>query len=257
MATIPTPPATAAEVDYPDSDGRPMGETPLHRDNLAYLVEMLRTWFENHPQVYVSGNMFVYYVPGNRLRHVSPDVFVVFGVPKHTTPERRRYLIWEEAKAPDVVIELTSESTREEDIDDKLPIYRDLIGVREYFLFDPYEEHLDPPLQGYRLVEGQYQRIDAVAGRLPSEVLGLHFEHADGYLRPYDPVLGQRLLTPPEEHHALVQAEAELQQAETQRQQAEAERQREVEARRQAEAEVERLRQELEALRRQLPGPNP
>jgi Uma2 family endonuclease len=238
-----------------------MGETPLHRDNLAYLVEMLRTHFANQQEVYVSGNMFLYYVPGNRLRHVSPDVFVVFGIPKHTTPERRRYLVWEEGKAPDVVIELTSESTREEDIDDKMAIYRDTLRVREYFLFDPYEEYLDPPLQGYRLVEGVYQPIAPAAGRLPSEVLGLHLEGAEGFLRLYDPATGAWLPTPPEEHQARLQAEARRaeaeqasQRAEAERQQAETERQREEEARRRAEAEVERLRQELEELRRRLPG---
>lgn len=227
--TSPGAPLTAA--DYPDSDGRPMGETPLHIDNLAYLVQMLRIRFEHDPQVYIAGNMFVYYVPGNRLRHVSPDVFVVFGIPKSTTPERRRYLVWEEGKAPDIVIELTSESTREEDIDDKMQIYR-ILGVREYFLYDPYEEYLDPPLQGYRLVEGEFQPITAVTGRLPSSVLGLHLEPSEGFLRLYDPATQAWLPTPPEEHQALLQAE---------------------EARRHAETELQRLRQELDELRSRLP----
>jgi Uma2 family endonuclease len=244
MATTSQSAALTAQ-DYPDSDGRPVGETPLHFDNLTYLVQILRFRYERDPQVYVAGNMFIYYVPGNRLRHVSPDVFVVFGIPKSTTPERRRYLVWEERKAPDVVFEMTSESTREEDIDDKMVIYRDL-GVREYFLFDPYEEYLDPPLQGYRLIEGEYQPIEAVAGRLPSSVLGLHVESSEGFLRLYDPATQTWLLTPPEEHQALLEAEAARQQAETARQQ-------EEEARRRAETEILRLRQELEDLRRRLP----
>src|ERR671938_136149 len=96
------------ESYYPDSDGNPMTETPRHRKNMTNVIETLEAWFADDPQVYVSGNMFVYYVPGDRLRHVSPDVFVVRGVPK--TPERRRYLTWEEHKAPDLVIELTSAS---------------------------------------------------------------------------------------------------------------------------------------------------
>ena len=143
MATTSQSAALTAQ-DYPDSDGRPVGETPLHFDNLTYLVQMLRFRYEHDPQVYVAGNMFIYYVPGNRWRHVSPDVFVVFGIPKSTTPERRRYLVWEEGKAPDIVFEMTSESTREEDIDDKMVIYRNL-NVREYFLFDPYEHQTGKP----------------------------------------------------------------------------------------------------------------
>ncbi len=248
--------AKAADVYYPDSDGKPVGETPLHRDNLLYLVAMLNLWFEDQPQVYVSGNMFLYYVRGDARRHVSPDVFVVRGIPKHTNPERRRYLLWEENKGPYLVIELTSESTRQEDFNRKMELYQDVLQVPEYFLFDPYADYLDPPLQGYRLVDREYQAIEPVAGRLPSEVLGMHLEPADGFLRVWDPSSGRWLLTPPEEHQALLQAEAQRLQAEAQRRQEAEARRQEAEARRQAEAEVERLRQEIEALRRQLP-PSP
>ncbi|HTU93901.1 MAG TPA: Uma2 family endonuclease [Gemmataceae bacterium] len=223
-----------------------MGETPLHADNLAYLVHMLRMWYERESQVFIAGNMFLYYVPGDRLKHLSPDVFVVHGVPKHTNPERRRYLVWEEGKVPDVVIELTSESTREEDIDDKMSIYCDPLGVKEYFLYDPYEEYMQPPLQGYRLIEGKYQPIEAVAGRLPSLALGLHLEPSEGFLRLYDPATQVWLPTPMEEHQARLQAE-------TARLQAEAALHQEEEARRRAETEMQLLRQELEDLRRRLP----
>jgi Uma2 family endonuclease len=58
--------------------------------------------------------MFVYYVPGDRLKHVSPDLFVVRGVPKDKP--RKKYLCWEEGKGPDLVVELTSGSTRDEDV---------------------------------------------------------------------------------------------------------------------------------------------
>src|SRR5262249_9818679 len=154
-------------------------ETPQHRDNMGYLIEMLRIWFAHEAMVYISGNMFVYYVPGDRLRHVAPDVFVVIGIRGNTTPIRRRYLVWEEGKAPDLVIEVTSPSTSEEDLEDKFRIYRDILHVREYFLFDPNEEYLDPSLQGYRLQKGKYAPIKPVEGRLPSEVLGLHLERDD------------------------------------------------------------------------------
>jgi Uma2 family endonuclease len=154
------------ESFYPDSDGKPMGETPQHRDNLAHLIEMLRQWYRDDENVYVSGNMFLYYMPGNRRKHVSPDVFVVEGIPR--LPERRRYLLWQEKKGPDLVIELTSASTRREDLDDKWRIYQDVLKVKEYFLFDPFAEYLDPPLQGYRLRAGRYGRIRPTKGRLPS-----------------------------------------------------------------------------------------
>src|SRR5262249_30205404 len=163
-------------IDYPDSDGRPMAETPRHRQIMTDTITTLQVWFADDSQGYVSGNMFIYYIPGDRLRHVSPDVFVAKRVAKNPTPERRRYLVWEERKGPDLVMEITSESTREEDLDDKFALYQNTLKVQEYFLFDPYGEYLQPPLRGYRLHRGRYVRIKPVKGRLPSKVLGLHLE---------------------------------------------------------------------------------
>lgn len=270
-------PQGAANVYYPDSDGKPMGETPLHVLNISYTLLILQSYFENDPLVFVAGNMFVYYEQGNRNRHVSPDLFVVRGIPKVTAPMRRRYLLWEN-KSLDFALEMTSESTRDEDIETKKKIYQDVIKVREYFLFDPHEEYLTPPLQGYRLSAGVYEPIAAADGRLPSAVLGLHLEYSAGILRLYDPATDVWLPTPPEEHQARLQAEAEATrarkaaedrtaEAEKARKAAEErtaevekarkaaeERTAEVEKARKAAAdEVERLRRELEELRRRLP----
>src|SRR4029077_1440785 len=99
-------------------------------------------WFNDDPMVFVAGNLFLYYARGDRLKHLSPDVFVVRGIPKR--PPRRRYLVWVEGKVPDWVMEYTSESTREEDLDDKFAIYQDTIKVPELFLFDPLGEYLKP-----------------------------------------------------------------------------------------------------------------
>jgi Uma2 family endonuclease len=210
-----------------------MAETPLHRKNLADQIAVLDAWFADNPQVYVSGNMFVYYVRGDRLKHVAPDVFVVQGVPKDKP--RKTYRIWEEGKSLDAIIELTSQSTREEDEEDKFFLYRDVLKVPEYFLFDPYAEYLVPPLKGYRLIRRKYIPIEPVGGRLPSEVLRLHLEANGPELRLYDPAAGRWLPTPAER---IVEAETARQQAET--------------ARRQVEAENQRLRRELDALRRRL-----
>jgi Uma2 family endonuclease len=175
----------------------------------------------------------LFYERGNRRRRVSPDVFVVKGIAKHDRPN---YLLWEERKGPDVAIELTSTSTRREDVEGKYRLYQDTLRVKEYFLFDPLGDYLTPPLQGHRLRRGQYHPIRLVAGRLPSRVLGLHLERQGRVLRLYNPDTAQWLPAP-------------LEMAA----QAEAARQREAAARQQAEAENERLRQELAALRRRLP----
>src|SRR4029077_17273552 len=97
----------AREIEYPTSDGKPMAETDWHRIVMMVLIQILDRWFADKRDVYVAGNMLVYYVPGNKRRHVSPDVFVVFGVPKRL---RGCFLVWEEGKAPSVVIEITSKT---------------------------------------------------------------------------------------------------------------------------------------------------
>ncbi len=206
--------------DYPTSDGRPIAETDLHRELMFDLIKALQAYYAADPMVYVSGNLLLFYVPGDRLRHLSPDVFVVKGVPKR---ERPNYLTWEEGKGPDVVIELTSSSTRDEDVQDKYQLYQNSLRVPEYFLFDPMGDYLDPPLRGYRLREGKYAPIRPFRGRLPSKVLGLHLERHGRSLRLYEPTAKQWLLTPAERIA-------------------------------QAEAEAERLRRELEQLRRRLNG---
>jgi Uma2 family endonuclease len=221
---------TAAAVVYPTRDGKPVAETPVHRDILFDLLFLLRRRFEADPMAYVSGNMMMYYVEGDKRRHVSPDVFVTLGIPDDGR-RRDAYLVWEEGKGPDLVIELTSKSTRREDQGSKLALYRDVLKVREYFLFDPYGEFLQPPLKGFRLVEGEYEPIAPVEGRLPSEVTGLHLEPLVENLRLYDPSTARHLPTSKELQAIYDQAEAER-----------------VAAR----AETERLLRELEELRRRV-----
>jgi Uma2 family endonuclease len=234
-----------------------MGETPLHILNMRYVLEPLDRWFDADPMTFVAGNMFVHYVPNDRNRHVSPDVFVVRGIPKEREPRRRAYLVWEEGKGPDFVVEFTSRSTREEDLEDKMALYRDVLRVREYFLYDPYAEHLDPVLRGYRLAEGVYQPIEPVEGRLPSEVVGLHLEDGGDLLRLYDPATRRWLPTPAEVSQALQLAEAARLRDLAAIAEAEAGRRREQTARERAENENERLRREIEELRRGTPPGSP
>ncbi|MCY2991264.1 MAG: Uma2 family endonuclease [Planctomycetota bacterium] len=240
MAAIASPVTTNTplpDVDYPTSDGKPMGETDLHRSVMFAAIETLKLHYAGQ-LVYVSGNLLLFYRPGNKRRHVSPDVMVVRGLEQR---DREHYLLWQEGRAPNVVIEVTSQSTRDEDLQDKLEIYRDEIEVAEYFLFDPRSEYLDPALQGHRLSRGRYEPILPVGDRLPSAGLGLHLEADGSRLRFYDPA-GKRWLPTPQESRLEALAALEQKAAALERSEA---------ARRQSEAEVERLRQELAALRRQ------
>lgn len=219
-------------IRYPTSDGRPMAETDLHYFLMRDTRDTLEHRFVDDPNIYVSGNLLMYYVPANKRRHVAPDIFVVKGVKKKL---RECYLVWEEGKSPDAIIEITSSSTRKEDQTTKFKLYRDVLKVREYFLFDPRGDYLKPTLQGYRLSRREYVPIVAIANRLPSNVLGLHLERSGTDLRFFDPERGEWLPT--------LQEQA----------------QRERAGRLRAEAAVERLekgfqelRAEVEAMKRKL-----
>lgn len=224
-------------VHYPESDGEPMAETDTHRKQMMYLIDALEDYFRDDPNVYVAGNLFLYYQEGSPAKVVAPDVFVVKGVPKR---DRRTYQLWKEnEQGPDVVFELTSKSTQHEDLGPKKGIY-EMLEVEEYFLFDPFGEYLEPRLMGLRLTRWGYQRIEE--NPLVSQVLGLELRVEGDFLRLVDPATGEKLLTFSEWHLAH-QAEAQA------RLRAEIRAAEEAQARRRMEAELKQLQAELARLR--------
>jgi len=134
-----------------------------------------------------------------------------------------------------VILEVTSRKTKKKDTVTKPALYAQL-RVPEYFLFDPTQDYLDPPLQGHRLVGDQYERLAPdPQGALVSAELGLRLQADHGQLMFHRLDTGDRLLTSAE----ACRAEAQARQAEARARQAEAK------ARQAAEAEVARLREEL------------
>lgn len=185
-----------------------MAETDFHYLQIVAVRQSLDFKYADDPMVYVSGNLLMYYERGNKRKHVSPDVFIVKGVEKK---KRLYYLTWEEGKTPNAAIEVTSKSTRKEDTDTKFVLYRDVLKVKEYFLFDPFGDYLKPDrLRGYRLRKGEYVPISLVDGRMPSQVLGLHLERDGDTLRLYDPETKAWLLTTDERTEQAERATAAL-----------------------------------------------
>ena len=158
MARVTVVPET---IDYPDSDGLPMAESEFQFWPILYAGSALANHYRARDDVYVSGNLLLYYEEDNRKASVAPDVFVAFGVPDHM---RRTYLVWQESKAPDFVLEVASSSTYRSDRGGKRDTYAK-IGVSEYWQYDPTGDYLDPRLQGFRLVEGQYNRYPSRKGQ--------------------------------------------------------------------------------------------
>ncbi len=232
-------PRKLREIDYPVSDGKPMAETDKHFDLMVYTKTALQVRHADQPDVYVSGNNFLYYQEGAPKKRVSPDCYVVFGVPNH---QRDSYMSWREGgKLPSVVFEFTSAKTSSDDVNIKRPLYENVLRVDEYFLFDPTGDYLNPRLQGFRLIDGRYQAIPLENGRMRSEQLGLDLVQQGETMRLFDPRRGEFLLDILE---AMQRIAMEEQRA------AEADRRAEAEAQSRAEAEADnaRLRAQLAAL---------
>ena len=237
-------PVTApAAIDYPSSDGNPLAENDAQLHAILYAVGALRVRYGDRPDVYVSGDLLVYYEEGNPRVSVAPDAFVVFGVEDRL---RMSYKVWKEGKGPDFVLEVASPNTWREDVERKPGIYAGL-GVGEYFLFDPTGENFSPRLQGYRLVDGAYEPLVVVESidrtlTLSSDVLGLELRAKGEEMRFHDPATGETLLSYAEEHAARREEAAARQAAELQAG-------REAAARRAAEARVAELEARLGARR--------
>ncbi len=236
------PGTSTPAVEYPTRDGRPMGETDEHRDELQdYGVRVLWGHFLARPDAYVGGNNFVYYKEGVPKDCVSPDVYVVFGVKKAKRPI---FQVWMEGgNRPSFVLEITSKKTRREDLGDKMAKYRDRLEVPEYFLFDLHRDWIPERLRGFRLVEGGYVPIPPLSsGRLPSQALGLELGVLDGHIRFFLPGATEPIPTQAEgKERSDRRAEEERHRAEEERRRAEEERQRGD----RLDAEVRALREEL------------
>jgi len=210
------------EDELPCDDGMPM-ETQRHVLQLQLLMDPLRLFWADRQDAYVGGNMFVYFSL-EQVRHRDfrgPDFFAVLGVPKR---ERKSWVVWQEGKGPDVVIELLSDSTAAQDKGEKKAIYQDRLRVPEYFWFDPFGGEW----AGFSLRCGEYHAIaDDTQGRLISRQLGLALVRWQGVYQDVKAqwirwaMLDGTLLPTPQE----VAVEAQHQATEAQRQAAEAQRQ--------------------------------
>jgi Uma2 family endonuclease len=189
--TLTTIPDSPAKIHYPDGDGKPMAETPIHVLVMLALIGTLRQYFRHRSDVYVIGNIFLYYEEGHPESRRSPDVMIVKGVDPNK--DRHSYKTWEERAVPSVILEITSRETAEEDQGPKRELYERL-GVREYFLFDPLHEYLEQPLIGYRLIGDEYEPLPpAQDGGLLSGELGLRLVPEETHLALFRFRTGERL----------------------------------------------------------------
>lgn len=142
-------------ADLPYEDGIPL-ESSWHLDAMHLLIRILRYYWRDRGDVYIGGNMFVYFDPNQvKTRNFrGPDFFVIKGV-KDNSP-RKSWVVWEEeGLTPDFVIELASPTTADFDVAGKKDIYEQMLETPEYIVYNPDTE----VLRGWRLVRGQYVEL--------------------------------------------------------------------------------------------------
>ena len=195
-----------AEIYYPSSDGKPMADNSWQSHTMLTQYSMLYAHYVNDPNTFVAIALLLYCTEGEPADVVAPDLFVSCGVPKR---HRDWYKVWEEGKAPDFALEVSSEESAEDNLGRNMETYA-RIGIREYCVYDPMGGLHSPRLQLFRLAGGEAGSYERVRGSeeedgslaVPSESLGLELRFEDDRLRLWDPAAREYLLEFAEEHAA-------------------------------------------------------
>jgi Uma2 family endonuclease len=212
-----------------------MGETEDHSTLVYYLRGVLTLLFAGH-RCSVYYNLNFYYTANRKEYPLAPDIAVIRGV---KVGRVRSCRIGKTGPAPHMVLEIASQETWDKDLDEKPSKYA-MMGVEEYFAYDPNEPTL--LRDGRRLFGWRLDRATRSMRELPLDPQGrLWSRHLESFLVPdgaclrlYDST-GQLRLT---------QAEAQALQAETEKQRADVEAEARRTAMRRAEAEAEARRAE-------------
>ncbi|MFQ5855404.1 MAG: Uma2 family endonuclease [Anaerolineae bacterium] len=226
-------------LELPTEDGVPL-ETNWHRIEINLLVDSLHHHWRDQRDYFAGGNMFIYYsfeqVRNRDYR--GPDFFVIKGVDGER--DREAWIVWEEkGRYPNLIVELSSPTTRDVDLGPKKELYEQTFRTPEYFCYDPDQKRL----MGWRLGDGQYLELEPnERGWLWSKELNLWLGTWEGeYLRitatwlRFHTAEGELVLTG--EEAARAEAEAERRRAQQERRRAE-----------QAEERARRLEEQLQAL---------
>jgi len=247
------------QLQLPEEDETPL-ESHYHALQQQLLAEVIHQHFKGRTDYFCGTNMFVFYsleqaqgitdfVEGKResAPYKGPDLLVVVGV--DGTKRRKHWVVWDEDdRFPDLIVEITSPSTKSKDTGENLKLFAQVFRTREYFWYD--EEAGE--WMGYRLEGESYVPIEVnERGWRWSEVLGAWLGVSElpyrgwryRWLRLYD--VGGRLVPTGEELAAAERerAEAERQRAERAERRIERERRRAEQERQRAEAERQRAEQ--------------
>ena len=204
-------PGEDPNVVYPEEEKVP--ESELQGNARRYVQSSLSIRYQNRPEVYVAGDLFIFYRMNDAEARLAPDIMVVFGAAE--SPPRASWQVWREGGlTPDFVLEIASAGTVADDGGWKRDRYA-AMAVREYWRFDPQGGELIPELLIGEVLDASEEyrplpvaRDDAGYLRGHSELLGLDLCVEGSELRLYDPVSGEWLRSHAESEAALSAAEA-------------------------------------------------
>ena len=221
MTTSKTP-KTQGRYRLPDPPQRAPDEMTsydhLHKTGNSHHLAL---YFGNQDSTLVETDRWIVPSPASdKSRARLPDLLIAFDVDPAAYKASNGYIISEQGKPPDFVIEVASVSTALNDTTVKRTEYAAL-GIPEYWRFDETGEFHGARLAGDRLVNGQYQPIaieELPDGSLQgySPILNLNLRWDQGQLGWYDPVTGRHIPTFEDEHSARLQAEARIRELEAQ-----------------------------------------
>lgn len=227
-------PRTAVRFCLPEPPERHQDEVTSYRyvHNLGNSHHLVRHFGKPETTV-VGAELFIVAHRGYRPRRI-PDLMIAFDVDPDLYDEQNGYVISDQGKPPDFVLEVASPSTARIDTIDKRREYAEL-GISEYWRFDHTGESHGTRLAGDRLAGNRYEPIaisEMSDGVLEGEsaVLSLRLRWDHGALHWIDPQTGEHIPTFDSERGARLAAEEQV---------------RESEARvRELEAELRRLREQ-------------
>ena len=194
-------PGLPADFQLPDPPDDPEDKMTSF-DQLAATggAHHLRQHLGNLDTTLVAGERYVVIRPTQSIAGSHyPDLLVAFDVNPAAYKARNGYIIPEQGKPPDFVMEVASRNTGDTDVTDKRVGYAALL-IPEYWRFDETGEHHGTRLAGDRLVEGEYVAIDIeelVDGSLQgySAALNLYLRWEGGQLQWFDPATGEHIAT--------------------------------------------------------------
>ena len=235
-----------SELIYPESDGKPMADNTKQFEWIVLIKKNLDLLFQQHPNIFVAGDLLWYPVEGRTNICVAPDAMVVFGRPKGDPlgingAARGSYVQHREGDIPPhVVFEILSPNNTRREMEQKLLFY-DRYGVEEYYLYDPDTNQLRGWLRGDVFLD----EIDDFSSYV-SPRLGIWFEVTPNPMEIYDPH-GKKFLSYDELDQQLQQerlrADQERSRADQERSRADQERLRADQVQQRADELAERLRQ--------------